>query len=329
MSKRKGKKVNLKKAILSRQDGKCKGFREECRYTTKILSEGCIEIDHIIEQSLSKCNSVDNLQALCANCHSRKTKAFKESPIKKLLSPVSKNVIYQNNKREIYARVKPSKLRDVKVWSKNRPPDEKRVEEISSTILDGTYVEGVMYLAEIGDYGEIVCYDGCHRRAAFLKLLESQEFKNTTVLCNILLRVDSQSEIEQRFKIINQSCPVPELYIPCTRTAELEKKKHLLKKEILSVVAKLRRVYPKVFSASSRPQRPNINRDALISKLTEYCLDNNLNHTAESLYEALVKCNEGYSEGKHILLEKYPKRAVAKAKTTGCFLFLKDFTEDL
>jgi hypothetical protein len=77
----------IKTQILKSQNYKCCGVSNYiCPLATKTggyFDESGYEIDHIIESSISKNNGATNLQALCPNCHSYKTKQFMKIYINK------------------------------------------------------------------------------------------------------------------------------------------------------------------------------------------------------------------------------------------------------
>ena len=204
-------------------------------------------------------------------------------------------------------------------WRHNRPASQKRVAEIEETIQNGTYVDNIIYLAEIIDENKkrsLVCYDGNHRREAL------RNSNGQRVLVNIIFN-SSDEEIKQRFIILNQSNPVPELYTTETDNTEL-------RSIIEDCVERLMIRFPKNVSASRNPRKPNFNRDKLTDELFEFVRDKHVvSLSGESLYNSTMKLNSVYESGKHISLDKISKSIVKKVKMTGCYLFLKDFRADL
>lgn len=205
------------------------------------------------------------------------------------------------------------------IWRHNRPASQKRVAEIEETLQNGTYVDNIIYLAEIIDENKkrsLVCYDGNHRREA-LRNSSGQQ-----VLVNIVFN-SSDEEIKQRFIILNQSNPVPELYTTETDNTEL-------RGIIEDCVGRLMVRFPKNVSGSRNPRKPNFNRDKLMDELYEFVRDRNVvSLSGESLYNSLMGLNSVYESGKHISMDKLSKSVVKKVGSTGCYLFLKDFREDL
>jgi Zn finger protein HypA/HybF involved in hydrogenase expression len=79
--KRKTMKDSVKGIVAGRQYYKCANPHDNCPLYYRPSCPGHFgqegfEIDHIKEYSISKDDSLDNLQALCPSCHSLKTKLF-------------------------------------------------------------------------------------------------------------------------------------------------------------------------------------------------------------------------------------------------------------
>ena len=77
----------IKKQVLEKQEHKCANNinniiylkNYECilwKYQNGLFDESGYEFDHINEYSKCYDNSLNNIQALCPNCHSVKTKRF-------------------------------------------------------------------------------------------------------------------------------------------------------------------------------------------------------------------------------------------------------------
>lgn len=303
----------VKQQISESQKNICAGVRNyDCPMKGSCWDESGYDVDHIVEFSLTKCNDPNNLQALCKSCHSTKTKRYMSSPIAKLMR--NAKVLHAISQYEYIALVPTSSLDIIQNWKGNRPPDESRVANILGTLNDGSYVENMLYVAEIGDYGYIFCYDGNHR----LEALRMFECKDKMITVNIIVRA-TDDIVSKRFIILNQSNPVPEVYFP-----ESDEKN---REGIEECVFELQKRWPTHFSSSSRPRRPNTNRDILIQRIFE--TNNGKKYNKELLFEKLLECNENYKNGHHINLSKYSESILKKCDSTGCFLFLKDFTEDL
>lgn len=254
-----------------------------------------------------------------------------QSEIEKVVD-FEKEIISVLTPNEIIAKIPIVRLLNVKNWGKNRPPDEKRVDEILTTIREGKYVDGLIYLFEHGKYGQVLCYDGNHRLNAFVKLIKEsnseKDYDDIFVHVNIVLCA-TEENIKSRYFIINQSNPVPSLYLDDPLEDVACQKREQLRVEIEDCVKRLQNKFSIMFTSSSRPQKPHTNRDKLIDQLFQYCIEKNKDHTSDSLFESLIKLNDSYSRGHHIDTTNIPKRAIEKSQKYKCFLFLKNCTIDL
>ena len=72
--------INTKKNVLVKQNYKCATIKNyDCllwKVNDGLFDEAGFEFDHIDEFSRTKNNNEDNIQALCPNCHTVKTKRF-------------------------------------------------------------------------------------------------------------------------------------------------------------------------------------------------------------------------------------------------------------
>lgn len=156
-----------------------------------------------------------------------------------------------------------ARLSLVRLWKRNRPPDEKRIQEIQDHIIDTNVVDGQILLAIVN--GECVCYDGSHRLEACKK-----SFPTGGVQVRILYD-STDLEVGREFTRINKSVPVPELYFS---TDEISMR---LTTVIQEISRGLTHTYPSYVSASRKPRRPNFNRDVFAEELGSIlreCLDN-------------------------------------------------------
>ena len=92
-------------------------------------------------------------------------------------------------------------------WKGNRPSDETRYPEIKETIERNRKVDGIIYLAKLD--GKWVCYDGNHRLECLRSL--SYEDKSFYILVDLLENC-TEKDVINKFKILNQSIPVPEIH---------------------------------------------------------------------------------------------------------------------
>lgn len=214
-----------------------------------------------------------------------------------------------NNNEKIYV-INSVVLNYIKQWRFNRPPDMNRVEEIKKSIQNDTYVQGIIYIAEINN--EFVCYDGNHRREA-LKTFTGD------ILVNVLFNTTDKI-IEERFKIINSSNPVPELYLDDPNTT------NDIKLSIVNCVQRLCKNFKEFSSVSSRCKRPNFNRDTLTDYLYSICKNNNLLLSSDELYDTLMKVNNFYRTEKYKEFFKLNEKQQIKIQTYNFHLFIDGLT---
>lgn len=148
-------------------------------------------------------------------------------------------------------------LRDMnaKRWSRQRPADDSRVEEIHTWITKEKDVSGVLSMAW-HPREDLVIYDGQHRWAALLSIRDD----SIRVLVEIIWDATEQDIIES-FQSINRSVSVPELY---TDPALTDEQTH---REITEFVTTLAKTYADFCSRTDKPHRPNFNRDRLTDEL--------------------------------------------------------------
>lgn len=213
----------------------------------------------------------------------------------------------------------PSHLKHVIQWKHNRPPDMDRVAEIKQYIQRTKRVDGIIYLAELNIDGKItyVCYDGNHRRLALADAQSSFQ-----VLIHVLWNA-SDALIRERFVNINKANPVPELYLDDSSHNE-----HL-KVLIQDVVHDVCKLFPSHVSTSKCPKRPNFNRDVLTEKLWMYFKERSVyEFCPKSLIKQILNLNIRYMQSKSIT-SKLSEIILKKCRQNRCFLFLKNFIDDL
>jgi hypothetical protein len=148
-------------------------------------------------------------------------------------------------------------LRDIgaKRWSRQRPADDARVDEIRKWIDSYSDVSGVISMAWHQTEGLIV-YDGQHRWKALL------DIQTTSIQAIVEILWDaSDDEIITSFQSINKAVSVPELYTDPKITTDS------VRNDITKFVATLASAYKDFCSTTDKPNRPNFNRDKLTDDL--------------------------------------------------------------
>lgn len=213
-------------------------------------------------------------------------------------------------------------------WKFNRPPDHVRCKEIAKHIfIKRPRIDWLFYA--IGNVNSFSIIDGIHRFTAF-KLIHTENSKPIDLLTPnefvgnltwfyqqhilISLRTNtSEGEEIDLFRQINMSNPVPDLYIQNTDY----EKKCLIEETVKTWSDKFRAH----FSATPRPNVPNVNRDRFIELLDFLCDKHGCNKNTNShrLEELLYEMNHQIRQN---LPKKISEKSLEKCTQTGCFLFL-------
>lgn len=214
-------------------------------------------------------------------------------------------------------------------WKFNRPPDHIRTKEIAKYTFTKRPCLDWLFYAICDDDDCIYVIDGIHRFTAF-KLIHTENSKPVDLLTPhdfagdltwfyqqhvmISLRSNvSEGEAVDLFRQINMSNPVPDLYIQ-----NPDHEKRCLVEEVAKTWSDRFRTH---FSATPRPNVPNVNRDRFIELLNYLCDKYGINKSTnpQKLEELLYEMN-------HRIRQNLPKRisqkSLDKCLQTGCFLFL-------
>lgn len=212
-------------------------------------------------------------------------------------------------------------------WKHNRPADETRWLPIAKSIFQKrSAFDTIIYVHynSTTDVFEII--DGLHRFSAIrhiynenskaLSPMEMNEFGgnrdarwfyNSSIIVSVYSD-RSFGEIATIFENLNNSVPIPSIFIPDTTPNK--------KKQIICDVALLwQRRYPKHFSDSNRTKIPNINRDRFMDILAEV-YDEKYN-----LIELLEKTNESLKQN-YKETTKHGVQTITKCTESNCWLFI-------
>lgn len=196
----------------------------------------------------------------------------------------------------------------LKLWSRNRPVDEARVEEIREYISKTRHVDGTIRLAFIKGEG-LVCYESNHRRMALIP--------GILVTVDILWDVTCERLIEE-FIHINRAVSVPELYTEIDMDATAKEKIAAYVKDMASFK------YKAFVSTSARPNRPQFNRDVLTQEITKLWKD--IGCPVDVLLNAIDAVNDAYRDEKlgtdHTKIKS--TKILEKCSKGGLWLFAFD-----
>lgn len=229
-------------------------------------------------------------------------------------------LLHQYDENEgLYLTNSKTLVKHIQNWKYNRPQDQARIGEICDYIQNTKRVEGIIYIGQLLDKNKnisYVCYDGNHRLKALSQLEE--EYK---VVVNVLFYTTDYN-IKLRFESINKANPVPEIYIEEESVTTEEKI------EILNIVKRISEKWPKHQSSSRNPKRPNFNRDKLTDQISDV-LKTNKGYKEEEIWKRIIELNQKYKDGYKLDVKNISSRITNKCKNNDCYIFLKNFTQDL
>jgi hypothetical protein len=176
-------------------------------------------------------------------------------------------------------------------------------------------------------------YDGIHRLNAIsiikdnnTKIINNDEvvinesiswLYNSYIMLNIRFNC-TDADIIEAFKTLNKSSPIPDIYI---RNESTERKKM-----IEDVALEWQNKYNSHFVASTRPYRPNVNRDKFI-ELLDFIYDKyNISNTSRSLSQIMNTANNTISFNIPSKM-KLTQQIIDKCSSTGCWMFIYTIEE--
>ena len=286
------------------------------------------DMDHIDELSQSGNNSLENFQALCKSCHCVKTKKFLMKKTNNIFHPIYGKLITKHGLHRVFLADSHIITMNSRQWSKNRPPDMMRVDEIAKYITSNGSVDGILYFANIPDEG-LVCYDGNHRREALMKAEKSYK-----IFINVIEH-PSDKYICEKFVSLNRCVPVTELYLDNMDThnnMEHDGSQLKMKKSILELANHFSEIWKDHRKTSPKPRRPNFNFDSLQQKLKDIldkCMGgwessnkrqlidfiNIHNNRIKSEIESNYNSNPNHKY-------TFTPRMIEKCQSSNCYLFL-------
>jgi hypothetical protein len=213
-------------------------------------------------------------------------------------------------------------------WQYNRPADTTRSMEIARYIYHAKKpVDTMLYLSLNHKTKRFDVIDGIHRYTALMQIKEQtkeldfitpNEFGgdlswlyDSYMILNVRVNA-TDGELIELFQALNKSNPIPELYV---RDVQKDKRSCI---ELVSHDWQLR--YKLHFSATNKPNRPNINRDRFMDVLDAVYEKHHLTEeTKGQLAHILERTNT------HISLNvpaKLSQNIKEKCVATGCWLFI-------
>lgn len=196
-----------------------------------------------------------------------------------------------------------------KKWSKNREPDEKRVDEMMKFMESGGHIiDQCLYLAELPNEG-LVCYDGNHRREVFRKL----NYQNT-VLINVILDA-TPNQVLDCFRNINKAVQVPSIYFEDDVKLNYE-----IKSEIKEMVKRYIDQYKPFAKSGNKFNSPNFNRDHFEENIYQVYQETLI--PIQQIQQLLEELNKSYAQGVLIDHKLYKERVITKCKKYNFWIFI-------
>jgi hypothetical protein len=242
-----------------------------------------------------------------------------ETPILSLIE--DNRIILDDNSSEYMSLINSSKLEDFsEQWKYNRILSNDKIESICNIIKDKTTLDTVLHFFYVNDNGveKLICFDGNHRREALILLYKKNNL-NIKVCCYIYIykcqvinNVDK--EIVDKFRIINQMTPIPDIYNEIIDN--LDNNKILIdKKNIIENVFNLyKNKYDKFYSEKSKCRKPNFNETTFKDLCNEFKFKNK-----EELINYLEKYN--LDKKKKIYNTSLSETTIAKCKIQNFYMF--------
>lgn len=147
-------------------------------------------------------------------------------------------------------------------WEYNRNLNLDKVNQIKEVVKNKMMLDTVLHICYDVRNNKLIVFDGNHRREALILLHKTLKL-NIKVCCYIyILDVpDINKEIFNKFKIVNQMTPIPDMYYDILEQLGNEQELVLMnKKDIIEeVFAQYKTSYKPFYSVKSKCRRPNFN----------------------------------------------------------------------
>jgi hypothetical protein len=198
-----------------------------------------------------------------------------------------------------------------KKWSKNREPDQERINEMVAFFKNGGYIPRMIHLAETVEEG-MICYDGNHRKEVFNICYQ----QNCTCIVDVMFSA-TQYDVFKNFTNINKAVQLPAMYID---ESPFENTKT---NDILKLVKQYEQKYKMFLSTSPRCHAPQFNRDNFTDNLYSIYKAFGESLSIEQIGKLLEKLNDEYSRGNICKPHSsYKTSIVEKCKKHNFWLFI-------
>lgn len=229
-----------------------------------------------------------------------------------------------------------------KNWIMNRPPDLRRVDEITDDLIERrvTVMDGIICVFKLNNDPSWHVYDGIHRLYAIEKYIAHT---NEQISC--IIKFDTPlciDEIYANFNRINKNIPLPSIYLE-----NPSKENESIKIICMNISTIFSQKFPTMCKPSNNPQRPHFNRDHLMNNLTHLQINFTKENIEQLLYTTIIELNDCMKgillhdiynqkqkrddatnqtiyDRENIILKKKEK-LFSKCEKTNCFIFGVDW----
>ena len=201
----------------------------------------------------------------------------------------------------------------IRRWRHNRPSDEDRVAEIREFMCVSKRVDGIIYLAAVGQ--ELVCYESNHRREALVGIGNVIP-DIRPILVDVIWNATDEL-IKNEFFRLNKAVSVPDLYIdPSDGDDGVVLNNYGSIQQFIAARDSFCRRYPSLKVTTARPQKPNFNSDNLIDDLAKVVAVNNI-----SIQEMMRRLDVLNAKLACSDRTKLTQKVIDKCEKSGCWLF--------
>ena len=216
----------------------------------------------------------------------------------------------------------------IKRWKHNRPPDDLKVQEIISTMKNGTYVSTPLlgyFNIKDGKIKEVHIYDGSHRLEALKQVYNTGMLGNGSFVIQACIN-PTEEQIKMKFRLINKVTPVSEIYTDMNDPQEMLK----YRKFIDEFGDQFTKTYQKNKSTAKNPHPPNYNPYHFKDEFSQLCIEypKVKDYTTEYIMGVFNTINTLYKDAyTNITPTDKLRKYIDKAHKSGCFLFIDDKTK--
>jgi hypothetical protein len=202
----------------------------------------------------------------------------------------------------------------IRRWKHNRPSDQDRVAEIREFMRGSKRVDGIIYLAGIGQ--DLVCYESNHRREALEGIAHDRIVDFRPILIDVIWNATDEL-IKNEFFRLNKAVSVPDLYIDPTDVGDgVGINAYDRVQQLIAARDLFCSKYSAVKVTTNNPHRPNFNSDKLLDDLARVSNSNKI--SIPEMLRRLDLLNAKLARSDHT---KLSQKVIDRCEKSGCWLF--------